>query len=94
MKFEIIGTERLYLRKLDKKVYRYVFENYTKKEINIFFGHQSEKEYVRDKKMYEEGVTTFNKGMLMFHLLDKESSLVIGWCGYHTWYKDHMALAP
>ena len=29
------------------------------------------------------------KSFLYFHLLEKHTNSVIGWCGYHTWFTQH-----
>lgn len=35
------------------------------------------------------GFSTHNRKLLIFHLLDKDTERLIGWCGYHTWYIEH-----
>lgn len=89
MEFETIQTERLILRKITPEVHRYVHRTFTEEALREFFAITSEEGFIREKKMYTDGLTTFNKSFLWFHLLDKTSNAHIGWCGYHTWYVDH-----
>ena len=89
MEFETIITNRLILRKITPEVHRFVHETFSDEALRAFFGITSEKGFVREKKMYEDGLTTFNKSFLWFHLLDKTTGRHLGWCGYHTWYTGH-----
>ncbi|MFK8038148.1 MAG: GNAT family N-acetyltransferase [Crocinitomicaceae bacterium] len=89
MKFEEIKTDRLILRKLSQEVYDQIFGYYSKDEVMSYLGLSSEKEYLEEKVKYESGLTTHNRKILYFQLLDKTTSTIIGWCGYHTWYVDH-----
>ena len=89
MTFELLETPRLQLRMLTPEVYDHVFARYTQEEVMIFFGHSSEEQYNNERWRYQNGLRTFNKSFLMFHLIDKETGKVIGWCGFHTWYLDH-----
>lgn len=89
MHFETLETERLILRKLSPTEYNFIFENYSKDQIKKFLGNNSEEEYTRAKRRYEEGYTTYNRSLLFFQLLDKSTKKVIGNCGFHNWYIDH-----
>ena len=89
MTFEVLETERLQLRKTTPVVYDYVFAHYTNDELKAFFGFTSDADVENERKRYQKGLVTFNKSFLFFHLINKETNTVIGWCGYHTWYLDH-----
>ncbi|MBF0547887.1 MAG: GNAT family N-acetyltransferase [Candidatus Riflebacteria bacterium] len=89
MKFEILITDRLKLRLLTPEVEQYVFENYSENDLKIFFGCNTEAEFAKEKVRYERGSTTWNKSFLNFLLIDKATELVIGRCGFHTWYLEH-----
>lgn len=89
MDFELLETPRLQLRKLTPEVYDHVFAHYTQEEVMTFFGHTTEEQYRTELWRYQNGLRIFNKTFLMFHLIEKESRAVIGWCGFHTWYLDH-----
>ncbi|MCB9189132.1 MAG: GNAT family N-acetyltransferase [Flavobacteriales bacterium] len=86
MEFTYITTDRLKLRLVNQEVLDGIFKNYAEKEIIEFFGESAaEKEIQR----YKEGASMFNRTFLYFHLLDKNTDELIGWCGYHTWYLEH-----
>lgn len=88
MQFKQIETERLFLRAITPEVMDFVFDNYTDSGLMDFFNHDEEQlEVERDR--YKKGYTSFNKSFLYFQLIDKKSNVVIGWCGYHTWYFIH-----
>jgi ribosomal-protein-alanine N-acetyltransferase len=89
MQFEIVETNRLLLRKITPEAHHYVHTHFPDDDIKSFFALTSEKAYEREMRMAAGGLTTFNKSFLWFHLIDKETNLHIGWCGYHTWYTDH-----
>lgn len=89
MNFELLETPRLKLRHLTPAVYHFVFTTYTPEEVKTFFGHSSDEQYQSERWRYENGLRTFNKSYLMFHLVDKGTDAVMGWCGFHTWYLDH-----
>lgn len=54
-----------------------------------FFGFDTEEQLEFERTRYLNGLRTYNKSYLYFHLIEKESGKIIGWCGYHTWYLDH-----
>jgi ribosomal-protein-alanine N-acetyltransferase len=67
----------------------FVFKNYTDRELFDFFGFKKAEELEKEKFRFKNGYTTFNRTFLYFHLLDKQTEKVIGWCGFHTWAIDH-----
>jgi len=89
MKFEELETDRLRLRKITMEEFDYIYQNYSDTQLIEFLGLKSPEELAIEKKKYKGGYTIFNKKILFFQLLEKESRHNIGWCGYHTWYIDH-----
>ena len=89
MTFEEIQTSRLVLRIFTQETYDALFENYSENEICNYLGLSSKTEFLKEKTKYQNGLTTFNKKLLYFQLIDKLDNTIIGWCGYHTWYVDH-----
>lgn len=87
---EELNTKRLILREYSQKISDNVFQNYTEKELMKFLGLHLKSELAEEKRKYEEGLSTFNRKFLYFHLIIKDSNKLIGWCGYHTWYVDHL----
>lgn len=89
MEFKYIETNRLLLRKMDESVLHYLKGISNDEELGLFFGIKGEKLIQKEKNRLIGGYTTFNKKILIFHLINKKTQTVIGWCGYHTWYIDH-----
>ncbi len=89
MVFDELKTKRLTLRKLTPEVYREVFEKFTEEEQVKFFGFKSEDELFTEEAKYRQGLSTFNKSFVLFHLILNDTKEVIGWCGFHTWYTSH-----
>lgn len=89
MNFEIIHTERLLLRKLDRSVLDSCFKSMSDTELLDFFGLSTKEELQKEKDRYRAGYATFNKSFLWFQIIEKGKRTPIGWCGFHTWYFDH-----
>lgn len=70
------------------EVYHHVFSNYSDEELKYFFGLKNDEELEQKKNTWKNGLTTFNKSFLYFHLV-KDTGENIGWCGFHTWYTQH-----
>jgi ribosomal-protein-alanine N-acetyltransferase len=88
MAFEILETERLYLRKLTDELYEGILSNATDEDIALYLN-VALKDVGKEKEKARKGFATYNKSLLIFQLIDKETHAIIGWCGFHTWYKDH-----
>ncbi len=89
MQFTILNTERLFLRKLTPEVYDHIYKTFSEKEQLHFLGLTSLEDLKKEQEKHQKGLATYNKTFVYFQLIDKETQLVIGWCGYHTWYTDH-----
>ena len=90
MKFETITTERLLLRKLTPEDYRVIFSNYKNAEIKKLLGANSDEDLAFEYEKYKKGYTSYRTTILSFQLVDKASNVIIGKCGYHNWYSEHM----
>lgn len=86
----IIETPQLWLRELTYEQYKQVMHSGTDEELKTFFGYQTDEDLTKEKERHAGGLTMFNKSFVFFHLLEKSSGRVIGWCGYHTWYLTHL----
>ena len=86
---ETLITPRLLLRKCTPETYHHVFEHFNKEEQMSFFGFTAPEALAREQEKYAKGMATYNRTFLYFHLLDKETNELIGWCGFHTWYTEH-----
>jgi ribosomal-protein-alanine N-acetyltransferase len=89
MEFEVITTERLFLKKLTPAIIDTLFENYSEKEIKNQLGLSSDEEFMLEKEKKEGGYVTYNRTVLPFLMVLKENNETIGRCGYHNWYTDH-----
>ncbi len=89
MKLESLTTPRIILKIFSPEDFIYVFENYSENEIKKILGHHSDEEYLKEKNKYENGYTTYNRSFKYFQIIEKESNVIIGGCGFHNWYPDH-----
>jgi ribosomal-protein-alanine N-acetyltransferase len=84
---EII-TERLILKSITPAIIHELFNTKTKEEIINYFGFD-EAGFEHCKTMHEKGMETHRISMFYFLLMDKQSNLPIGECGFHTWNDSH-----
>jgi [ribosomal protein S5]-alanine N-acetyltransferase len=89
MEIETLMTQSLILKKLTPEVYNFIFETLSKEEIQSFFGHTSEEEYILERTKFEKGYSTHRLSIATFQMLDKTSHEIIGACGFHNWYLEH-----
>ncbi|MDF2436943.1 MAG: alanine acetyltransferase [Bacteroidota bacterium] len=89
MEFEILTTERLLLKKLTPEGFAWIFENLSKEEIKKELGLSADEEFETEKKKNTGGYKTYNKSIVHFKLILKETNEVIGGAGFHNWYFDH-----
>lgn len=82
-------TPSLYLRELNTTRYEQVMHSLSDSELMTFFGYTRPEDLQAEKQRHAGGLTMFNKSFLFFHLIEKKTGNVIGWCGYHTWYTPH-----
>lgn len=89
MKFKEIETDRLILRKLTPDTYKYIFDHYTEAQLIDFLGTIDKGRLDKEKEKYSKGLSTHDKSFVVFQLLDINTRIIIGSCGFHTWYTDH-----
>ena len=89
MELDILTTKRLLLRKFTSEDFKLLFENYSLSEIKSQLGITTEEEYINEKKKVVGGFTTYDRTIIHFKLVLKETNEVIGGCGFHNWYIDH-----
>ncbi|WKW47556.1 GNAT family protein [Myroides sp. JBRI-B21084] len=83
-----IETKRLILKGISPAFIHQLFQSKTKQQIINFFG-VDENGYNHFKNMHENGMETFRISQFFFLLINKETHLPIGDCGFHTWNKTH-----
>lgn len=88
MDFITLDTERLILRALTLDVLSEIYA-LPDDEICHFLGFSTKIQLEFERKRFEGGLHTFNKTFLYFQLIERQSNVIMGWCGFHTWYTDH-----
>jgi [ribosomal protein S5]-alanine N-acetyltransferase len=83
-----IPTQRLLLKSITPAIINELFNTKTKEEIMDYFG-VDEAGFQHYKDIHEKGVETHRLSVFVFLLIDKESNLPIGECGFHTWNATH-----
>ena len=86
---KMIETPRLLLRVITVEEYKNIFAHYDQADAMAFFGFTTEERFLEEKKKYDGGVTTYRTSLMYFHLIEKQSSRVIGDCAFHNWYPQH-----
>lgn len=84
---EII-TQRLILKSITPVIIHELLNTKTKEEIIDYFG-VDEAGFEHYKDIHEKGVETHRLSIFVFLLMDKETNLPIGECGFHTWNATH-----
>jgi ribosomal-protein-alanine N-acetyltransferase len=83
-----ITTPRLILKSITPAIIHELYNTKTKEQIMEYFG-VDEKGYEHYKEMHEKGMETHRLSLFSFLLLDKQTDLPIGQCGFHTWNRTH-----
>lgn len=83
-----ITTSRLILKSITPTLIHELFNTKSKEEIKNYFGF-SENGYEKFKSMHEKGMETHNISLFFFLLVNKETNLPIGECGFHTLTASH-----
>lgn len=89
MQFETLQTERLILKKLTPEILTDLFENYSDTEIKKLLGLTTEEEFIKEKQKSQGGYTTYDRTIVAFLLVLKDTNETIGRCGFHNWYNEH-----
>ncbi|RAR75346.1 GNAT family N-acetyltransferase [Flavobacterium aciduliphilum] len=84
----IVETERLWLKSITPAIINELFQTQTKDAIKAYLG-LDDLGYDHYKDIYEKGVETHRLSIFVFLLVDKETDLPIGECGFHTWNATH-----
>ena len=83
-----ISTERLLLKGITPALIHELFRNKTKDEIIQYFGIDEDM-FGHYKNMHEMGMETHRISLFVFLLINKETMLPIGDCGFHTLNMTH-----
>ena len=85
----ILETPRLILRGFNQESYDQLFASSEDAEISRVLGISTSEELELEKFRYNGGYSTYNLTIQFFQLVGKEDNRVLGWCGYHSWAKQH-----
>jgi ribosomal-protein-alanine N-acetyltransferase len=88
IKQDILETPRLLLKEITPEIYSWLFTSRSDAAIMAYLGLTPEGLAVERNK-FQKGMTTFRTSYKNFLLINKESLLPIGRCGYHNWYAQH-----
>lgn len=83
-----ISTERLILKSLTPAIIHEIFNTKSDEEIMSYFGFD-ENGLEHHREMHEKGMEMHRLSLFVFLLIEKETGLSIGECGFHTWNKMH-----
>ncbi len=83
-----IHTSRMILKGITPDFIHEIYNTKSKEEIIQYFGFD-EQSYEHYKQMHEKGMETHRLSLYLFVLIEKDSNLPIGECGFHTWNKSH-----
>jgi ribosomal-protein-alanine N-acetyltransferase len=84
-----LETPRLILRGFNQESYDSLFALGSDSEISNVLGLSTAEELELEKFRYKGGYSTYNLTIQFFQLVDKKDNRVMGWCGYHSWAKQH-----
>lgn len=83
-----VTTPRLILKSITPALIHELFNTKSKEEIMDYFGFD-ENGFAQYKEMHEKGMETHRISIFVFLLIDRETGLPIGECGFHTWTASH-----
>lgn len=84
-----LETPRLELKGFDQQSYHDLFAQYDKEGVMSILGLTTEEEFELEQFRYKGGYSTYNLTIQFFQLVAKEDNRVLGWCGFHSWAKQH-----
>ncbi len=81
-------TERLYLRKLTKENAESIKLRSIEDQL-AFYGCDSLEALRSDMNRYERRFANVTTDFMMWHLIETDSEMVVGSCGFHNWDPQH-----
>lgn len=84
----LLETDRFHLKSITPKMIHQIFQHSEKSEIIQFFGF-GDSGYENYKSLHENGIETRDNSLFFFVIVDKQTNLSIGNCGFHSWNKEH-----
>ena len=84
-----LDSPRLLLKGFNQESYDKLFNQCSEGSIKEYLGLQSDEELEFERSRYKGGYSTYNLTIQFFQLVAKEDNRILGWCGYHSWAKQH-----
>lgn len=85
----VIETERMLLKGWDQQSYDDLFLNHENEDIKKILGITLDCDLDIQRNRYNTGMSSYNSTIQTFQLISKLDNSVLGWCGYHSWSKQH-----
>lgn len=82
-------THRLILRNRTRELISEVLTTYTIDQQRLFFGYETEQQVAYKLSRIEKGLSNTQVDYHIFDLVEKDSRVVVGSCGFHNWIKEH-----
>ena len=93
MEFPVLETERLILRRLTLEDAEDMFEYFSKDEVTEYYDLYTFKGIDEAEKLIQDFNKCFeNKKGIRWAIQLKDSSKMIGTCGYHNWAHEHFKI--
>jgi ribosomal-protein-alanine N-acetyltransferase len=89
MELETLETERLYLKKVTPSELKIIFSEFPVEEAMALMGLLTHEDYLRDKAKSDGGYVTYDRTIVAFLLVSKETGKTLGRGGFHNWYFAH-----
>lgn len=89
MEFEMISTSRLQLKKFTPAEFNYIFAHYDEGSIRSLLGIRTDEEYQKQSDRVKGGLSTYNRSLVFFQLIETAGGQIIGGAGFHNWALDH-----
>lgn len=77
------------LRGFNQDTYHQLFAECNQSEIMSILGIATQEEFELEQFRYQGGYSTYNLTIQFFQLVTKEDNRILGWCGFHSWAKQH-----
>ena len=89
MELEALETDRLLLKMITPEQFKILFQQFEQAEIMSLLGLKTEEEFAEEKMKSDRGYQTYDRTILSFFLVLKETNETIGRSGFHNWYAKH-----
>jgi ribosomal-protein-alanine N-acetyltransferase len=85
-----LETKRLLLKEFNPEIQKELFTTCSDNEIMKVLGLGTKEELEVERGKFQKGMTTYQMSFKTFLIEEKASGRIIGKCGFHDWYSEHM----